>query len=76
MMHVNQIVMLYTLNLHSAACQLYLTKTERKKIFLNRELCSPLQRNWHYLEQSVGKFMPESAVQNNGDLDGEQLKGG
>ena len=30
MMHVSQIIMLYTLNLHRAVCQLYL-KTERKK---------------------------------------------
>ena len=32
MMYVSQIIMLYTLNLHSAACQLDLNKTGRKKI--------------------------------------------
>ena len=31
MMQVSQIIMLYTLNLHSAICQLYLNKTRRKK---------------------------------------------
>ena len=31
MMYVSQIVILYTLNLHSAVCQLYLNKTGRKK---------------------------------------------
>ena len=33
MMHVSQIIMLYTLNLYSAVCQLYLNKTGRKKIY-------------------------------------------
>ena len=32
MMYISQIIMLYTLNLHSAVCQLYLNKTERKKL--------------------------------------------
>ena len=31
MMHVSQIIMLPTLNLYSAVCQLYLSKTIRKK---------------------------------------------
>ena len=31
MMYVSHIIMLYTLNLHSAACQLYVNKTGRKK---------------------------------------------
>lgn len=31
MMHVSQIAMLYALNLSSTACQLYLSKSERKK---------------------------------------------
>ena len=31
MMPVSQIIMLYTLNLYSAVCQLYLNKTGRKK---------------------------------------------
>ena len=30
MMYVNQITMLYTLNLYSAVCQLYLNKTGQK----------------------------------------------
>ena len=31
MMYVSHIIMLYTLNLHSAACQFYVNKTGRKK---------------------------------------------
>ena len=31
MVYVSQIIMLYTLNLHSAACQLYPNKAGRKK---------------------------------------------
>ena len=31
MMYISQIIMMYTLNLYSALCQLYLNKTERKK---------------------------------------------
>ena len=31
MMYVSQITVLYTLNLYSAVCQLYLNKTEREK---------------------------------------------
>ena len=31
MVYVSQIIMLYTLNLYSAECQLYLNKTRRKK---------------------------------------------
>ena len=31
MMYVSQIIMLYTLNLYSAECWLYLNKTRRKK---------------------------------------------
>ena len=31
-MYVNLIIMLYTLNLYSAVCQLYLNKTEKKKV--------------------------------------------
>ena len=30
MTYVSQIIMLYTLNLYNAVCQLYLNKTERK----------------------------------------------
>ena len=32
MMHVNQIIMFYTLNCYSAVCQVYLNKTAREKI--------------------------------------------
>ena len=32
MMYVSQVIMLYTLNLYSAVCQLYLNKTGRKNI--------------------------------------------
>ena len=31
MMYASQIIMLYTLNLYSAVCQMYLNKTKRKK---------------------------------------------
>ena len=31
MMYVSQIIMLHTLNLYSAVCQLYLNKTGRKE---------------------------------------------
>ena len=34
MMYASQIIMLYTLNLHSAICQLYLNKTGRKKLIM------------------------------------------
>ena len=30
-MYISQIIMLYTLNLYNAVCQLYLPKIERKK---------------------------------------------
>ena len=33
MMYVSQIIMLYTLNLYSAVCQLYLNKTEKKYLW-------------------------------------------
>ena len=36
MMYVNQAIMLYTLNLYSAVCQLYLNKTGRK---MSTNLC-------------------------------------
>ena len=32
MTYVSQIIMLYTLKLHSAVCQLHLNKTARKKL--------------------------------------------
>ena len=34
MMYVTQVVILYTLNLYSAVCQLYLSKTEKNKCIL------------------------------------------
>ena len=37
MMYVNQIIMLYTLNLHRALCQLFLNKTGRKKLYLKKK---------------------------------------
>ena len=36
MIYVSQIIMLYTSNIHSAACQLYLNKTGEKKEFWQR----------------------------------------
>ena len=38
MVYVSQIIMLYTLNLYSTICQLYLDKTGRKKIRMNETL--------------------------------------
>ena len=35
MMYVSQIIILYTLNLHSAICQLYLNKPKGKKLEKN-----------------------------------------
>ena len=37
MMYVNEITVLYSLNLNSAVCQLYLSKTGRNKIKYNSE---------------------------------------
>lgn len=31
MIYISEVIMLYTLNLHIAECQLYLNKTEREK---------------------------------------------
>ena len=39
--HVSEIIMLYILTLHSALCQLYLNKTDRKKQFLKKTTLSP-----------------------------------
>ena len=38
MMYVSQIIVLYTLNLHIAVCQLYLNKTGKKKEKLSKEM--------------------------------------
>ena len=34
MIYLSQIIMLYTLNLYSAVCQIYLNKTGRKKTYI------------------------------------------
>ena len=39
MVYVNQIIMLYTLNLCSAVCQLYLNKTGRNKQMKRQNIC-------------------------------------
>ena len=39
MMSVLQIIMLYTLNLYSAVCQLHFNKAGQKKIFLIKTYC-------------------------------------
>ena len=36
MMYVSQVIMLYTLNLHSAVSLLYLNKTDKKKSHLEK----------------------------------------
>ena len=46
MMYVSHIITLYTLHLHSAVCQLYLSKTGRKK--LNHQMSKSL--NEYYSE--------------------------
>ena len=69
MMYVSQIIMLYTLNLHSAACQLNLNKTRRKGsidklkkqlkclIFWNRQRWNVAnKRQWHRLNLLGGKI--------------------
>ena len=43
MMYVSQIIMLYTLNLYSAVCQLYLSKTGRKKLKTNTDIYHRVQ---------------------------------
>ena len=48
-MYVNQIMVLYILNLHSATCQLYLNKTERKNIYSGRQTSLYWQSEWWYL---------------------------
>ena len=49
MMHVNQIIVLYTLNLYRATCQVYLKKTRWKKLE-----CIKLQfyRNLRHLKRN------------------------
>ena len=37
MMKMNQVIMLYTLNLYSAVCQLYLTKLKGKSLTIKKE---------------------------------------
>ena len=36
-MYVSQIIMLYTLNLYSTVCQLYLNKARRKQRIIDKE---------------------------------------
>lgn len=42
MMYTSQIIMLYTLNLYSTICQLYLNKTRRKKSTQTNQLTNQL----------------------------------
>ena len=52
MMYVSQIIMLHTLNLHSAVCQLYLNKIERKKKEWSSDTCYNMDEPWKYYAQS------------------------
>lgn len=45
MMYVSQIIILYTLNLHSAICQLYLNETGKPKVKKNYKLVYFKERN-------------------------------
>ena len=46
MMNVSQLIMLYTLNLYSAVCQLYLNKIERKRSQPQNDPDSGIIRQW------------------------------
>ena len=52
-MYVSQIIMLYTLNLYSAVCQLYLNKTGRTKRKEERSLINNLSSYLITLEEEV-----------------------
>ena len=57
MMYVSQIIMLYTLNLYSAVCQLHLNKTGRKKFLFKStisEFCN-LTGHWQQPETYLMK---------------------
>ena len=49
MMYVSQIIMLYTLNLYSAVCQWYLSKTGRKNFYETKKLC----KDWQHFTFSL-----------------------
>ena len=46
MIFVSQIIMLYTSNLYSAACQLYLNKTGKKKKKTKKQEKKLLRNDW------------------------------
>ena len=43
MVYISQIIMLYTLNLYGAICQLYFRKTRRRKKRLREKVAFPLK---------------------------------
>lgn len=47
MMYVIQVIFMYTLNLHSAMCHLYLNKSKRNKSFKKLDL---IGMQWNELE--------------------------
>ena len=64
-MYVNKIIMLDTLNLYSAICQLYINKTGRKKISKNmarfRQLTGWKHSFIHSLIQQVNDYYQKTA---------------
>ena len=57
MMYVNKIIMLYTLNLYSAICQLYCNKTRRKnKEEIKIEKTSLTTRDNNFVLQSQKEY--------------------
>ena len=45
-MYVSQIIMLYTLNLHSAVGQLHLNKTGERRVSMNNKTVSNPKEEW------------------------------
>ena len=55
MMYVSQIIMLYTFNLCSAVCQLYLSKTRRKKRIDDHFIDVSERHNEHVQWENLGE---------------------
>ena len=54
MMYVSQIIMLYTLNLYSAVCQLYVSKAGRRKKNSFHKLSTYKSKHLFLTQGSVG----------------------
>ena len=53
MMYVNQIIVLYTLHLHSAGCQLHLNKTGRRKTEMLKRIRNCSHPCWFLIKMST-----------------------